>query len=111
MRRQKIKSLYRLIAFNIARVDSCCGIKKWDKLCENCNIKKNIIDWALFRMATKIKKLDSSHSFAWIKTEYSPDKSFCFVVEAQNTKEIIKVLIDGPFFKRAVSAKNLRRLK
>ena len=109
MRRQTKKALRRVVAFNLSRIQAHCGFKDWAVLCEECNIKKNIIDWVLCRVATRIKKSEFSNSFVWVKMdEYRSTGMFVFQLEAKSTNEKITITLPGSVFLSAKSAKKIK---
>lgn len=100
MRTQRIRALRKLVARNFSLITLCCGNDDFLRTCEECNIKFNVMTWALQRLADRFKEEEWNRDFKWIYFNMAKDESLCMTLKSQNTQEEVEVWIPAGTVKR-----------
>jgi len=104
MRSQKIRASLKLVTLNFSLVTLCYGNDEFIRNCEECNIKFNVMTWALQRLADRFKEDNWSRDFKWTHCTITKDESLCMTLKSQNTQEEVDIWIPAQMVKRESSA-------
>ena len=100
MRKQRIRALRKLVARNFSFITLCCGNDEFIRNCEECNIKFNVMTWALQRLTDRFKVEKWSRDFKWTHCDITKDESLCMTLKSQNSQEVVEIWIPAGTVKR-----------
>lgn len=92
----KIHRLRTMAARNFSGIDKCCGTDSLRQLCKECNVRLNLLDWALNGLAREFSTKIKSINFVFRKYWKVNDGSLVFKMQARTTKERVFLEISTP---------------
>ncbi len=89
-----IKRLRIMVARNFNGIDNCCGTDSLRQVCRECNIRVNLMNWALNSLARKFATKKKSINFVLKIYWKEEDDRLTFGMQARTTRE--KLTLDIP---------------